>query len=216
MICQNGTPIEHVSLAHCVASTNCGWPINRPFEIVAANGVNPHGNRTSRPGLIRDVSIEDFDILTDGRILLLASAPHRVEDIRLRDIRLRYALLDDPTAWAQRASAETDDLAGYHRAKAAVVAQNIKNLTLRDFSITWPEYPVPEDWHLLKTEWRRTISREIYEGNEDRIRRGEMRPTFKAFWGRRLAGGSVDLRGLTDSAGGAPDEVAGSTCAVLR
>jgi hypothetical protein len=66
--------------------------------------------------------------------------------------------------------------------------------------IRWPEYPVPEEWHVLRSP-NRVYNRNFYEGREDAIRRGEYRVPFGVLWARGVEG-EVSLGDLTGSEGG--------------
>ncbi|MEI7767169.1 MAG: glycosyl hydrolase family 28 protein [Phycisphaerae bacterium] len=211
---QNGADIEDITISNCIGSTNCGWPVNRPFEIVAIDNApeNSDNNRSRRAGTVQSVTLSNINILTDGRALVVASGAHRVRDITLSDIRIRYALLDDPYAIGQSPRSggpwmpgvENADVRG---ARAAIIAKRVENLAIRGLAIHWPSYPVPSEWFLLDSP-QRLINRDYFAGNETRIRSGELRPTFKAFWSRELTGAQIDLSGLKDSAGGPPEESA--------
>ena len=60
-----------------------------------------HINRTHRAGMAQSVTLSNINILTDGRALMVAAGNHRVRDITLSDIRIRFAMLDDPHAFGQ-------------------------------------------------------------------------------------------------------------------
>jgi len=220
----NGAAIENVRVCNVVGTTNSGWPINRPFEIVAVDRRNPHTKRHNpegRGGLVRDVALAGLDTLTDGRGMIVATPPHRVEDVTLRDIRMRYAMLDDAAVFAA-SRGERDHalyLPGDHgdarSANAAIVAKNVARLAVRGLEVRWPQYPVSDEWLTHQTP-NRLINRGFYEGNEERIRTGELRATFKVLWGNGLVGGRIDLSGLTDSEGGEPAELTDCSCRLVR
>lgn len=207
----NGALIEHVNIAHVTASTNCGWPINRPIEVVAVSAQNPHGTADLCTGVVRLATIQDIDITTDGRCIVAAQDGHTVEDIVLRDLRFRYAMLDAPGRRVVEAPDEASffdgtDNADLRGALAAIMVKNAHRITLSDLSIRWPTYPVPKDWLLLESTWPGIISPDIYDGRIDAIRTGRLRPTFKALWARNVRECRFDLAGLKDSEGGAPSD----------
>jgi hypothetical protein len=208
----DGAVIENIFMSNVVAQTNRGWPFNRPIEMYVDHlegkfDVVPehpnHGWPFPKPpvGAIRNVTLRDMDILTDGRILLGAARPEfEVSHIRMENIRLRYAMLDDPSIFGPKAMS-----VGFRpgspemRGKcAALCVENIRDFVLRDFAVTWPTYPVADSWRML-TDPNRFCNKPYYEGNEEKIRTGAMRPSFNAIWARNVQGGELDLRGLTGS-----------------
>jgi hypothetical protein len=202
-----GAVIERVRISHVNGITNSGWPVNRVIEIdlnelpdLYPIAIKDHPNFGKpkpllKKGAIRDISITDLDILTDGRIMLCAKDGMQLENIFFDNIHLRFAMIDNCIALSQKAEGN----GGYFKnspdlrtAPAAFVVKNVKGFTLDHFRLSWPEYPVAENWNLLKTEWR-FLESEWFKGNEAKIRSGEMKPAFKAFWGKNLKGGFVNL-----------------------
>jgi hypothetical protein len=221
---QNGSTIENIRVANVVGTTNSGWPINRAFEIVCVAHSNPHTSRHNPQGkaaLIRDVHLANVDVLTDGRGMVACNAPDRVENVTLSDIRMRYPMLDDPHVFEQSQDNHSHgmylpgDNSDARGARAAVVAKNVHNLNIRNLEVYWPTYPVSEDWLTWRTP-NRLINRAYFEGNEEAIRTGRLRPPFHAVWAKGLRGGRLDLRGLTASEGGDPAEGADCTCQWVR
>lgn len=209
----NGSLIEHVNIAHVVASTNCGWPVNRPIEVVAVAAPNPHGTQACSRGTVRLVSIQDVDVTTDGRCIIAAQKGHTVEDVSLRDLRFRFAMLDAPGSHVIAAGQEHSFFGGRDNsdirgAMAAILVKNASRVRVGDLSVKWPAYPVPDDWRLLDTTWPGIISPDIYDGKIGAIRSGRVRPTFKVLWARDTRDCRFDVSELTDSEGGKPDDIA--------
>jgi len=156
-----------------------------------------------KKGAIRDISLSDFDILTDGRIMLGASEGLQLENILLDNIHLRYAMIDNCLALSRKAEVNGGFFKGspdLRAASSAIAAQNVKGLIVDKFRISWPVYPIPATWNLLKTDWR-FLEPAWYKGNEDKVRSGEMKPAFKAFWGRNIREGKIDLSQASSSSG---------------
>lgn len=198
-----GAAIEQVSVNGIVATTNSGWPINRPIEVSLHRMDNVYKRSlhaghpdygkdkpVPRIGRIRGVTFSDMDIVTDGRVTLVADDGAVLEGVSLQNVRLRYALCDDPRPVARNVGS-AGYLPGDHvdarEACAAVVAKNVKDLVIRDLGVEWPEYPVPASWHLLDSP-QRLICRSVYEGHEADIRAGRQRCAFQVLWAKRVQG----------------------------
>jgi hypothetical protein len=209
-----GGDIEHVLVSQITGTTNSGWPVNRPIEIILArrdnvykaglhDGHPDYGKEKPVPaaGVVRDVVLRDIDVVTDGRVMLVADADARMEDITLDGIRLRYALCDPPAAAladVQSTGFCPGDHADARIAPAAVVAKHVRRLTLRRLGIRWPDYPVPADWHLLASP-HRSGNADFYVGHEDAVRAGTRRGALHALWGRGLVEADLDTAALTGS-----------------
>lgn len=212
-----GAVIEHCVFSNITGTTNSGWPVNRPIELCLASvpniykpGLPPehHDFGKEKPllkqGAIRDITIRDVDVVTDGRVLIAAQDGHEISDVLLDNLRLRYAMLDDPTPFGGASSTGfLPNIVESRTALAAIVAENVRNLVVDRLHIAWPKYPVPDDWYLLTCP-QRLLNRGFYEGHEEAIRRGAKRVAYKAFWGRGVTNLRLDTRDLTDSEGGAP------------
>jgi hypothetical protein len=124
-----------------------------------------------------------------------------ITGVRLENIRVNYPMLEGHLPLARNIEGDRNygkGLPELRSASAAMAVENVKNLTVSDFQITYPVYPVPEDWKLLKSPLR-MYNREYYEGQDEKIRSGEIRPTFHAFWGKNIQKGNLDLRMSTAS-----------------
>ena len=225
-----GAIIEHVVISGIVGTTNSGWPVNRPIELSLHKRDNVYkaglpaehpdygkDKPVTREGRIRDVTLRDIDLQTDGRVTIVADDGMELSDILIDNLRLRYAMLDDPAAFAGASS--SGFLPGDHRdaraARAAIVAKNASNLCVQNLRISWPSYPVPETWHLLNCP-NRSISKQFIEGKEKQIRSGEYRCVFKVLWGKRLRGGRIELGALPASDGTEAAELVDCTSAVEK
>lgn len=201
-----GGTIEHVNISGITGNTNSGWVLNRVIEMELNKIDNPHDatqkehpnygvNKTvEEVGAIRNISITDMDIYTDGRIMMASIPEGDMSNIYLSNIHLHYAMLDEPLPFAANAGGTSFFKAhkDVRSARAAFVAKNINRLNINDIRITWPEYPVPESWKLLKSP-HRFLNEAYYRGNEAKIRSGEMKPDFRVFWAKGIENSSVDL-----------------------
>lgn len=207
-----GGTIEHVIINNITGTTNSGWPLNRVIEIEVDTVNTPydveikeHPNyRKPKPvnklGAIRDVSISNLSIITDGRIMMAAAPKMELDNIRFSNIHLHYAMIDqpDPLAAKARSIGFYKNMPDVRSAKAAFVAQNVSRLQVEGVTITWPRFPVSADWNLLKTEWR-FLNPEFYRGNESDIRSGKKRASFGVFWGKGLTDQALKLEGAKSS-----------------
>jgi hypothetical protein len=208
-----GAVIERIHFSHITGVNNSGWPVNRVIEIdlnevpdLYPIAIKDHPNFGKpkpilRKGSIRDISLTDFDILTDGRIMLCAADGFQLENIYMDNIHLRYAMIDNCLALCKKAEGNGGFFKGspdLRTADAAVAVKNVNGFYLNNYRVTWPEYPVADNWNLLKTDWR-FLEPDWYKGNESKIRSGEMKPAFKAFWGKNIRNGKVDLSSVNAS-----------------
>lgn len=215
-----GGDIEHITFTNIVGRAMSGWPFDRAMEFYSGYTNDPykvkiaehpnfgkrHPDRT--PGRIRGITVSNFDLETCGRIMLGAIPSGTIEDIALDHIRLRYPLLDDPAQLGRRVGGPGffDGLPDLRAARAACVAENIRDLRVRDFRVHWPVYPAdPARIELLRSP-NRLMNPEYY-GDLEAVTTGRNAPPFHAFWGRGVTG-RLDGAGLRGSADGAPAIVA--------
>lgn len=211
-----GGDIEHVLMSNIVATTNSGWPVNRPIEISLHRCENmwdesrPDGHEmrgvfdaVPAHGAIRHVTLRDFDITTDARSTIVADEGAVMEDIVLDGIRFQYVLLEAPYGGGGHASYLPGDHEDARLASAAIVAKNVGNLQVRNVSVRWPTYPVPDWWHLLSSP-QRMIHASFYGGSEEEIRAGRRTAVYKVLWGKRLRKAKLDLSGMSASDGSDP------------
>ena len=202
-----GASIERVRITNIVASTNSGWPVNRPVEVIHLPRPNvfkamlhpghPDFGKDkplTQSGRVGDITLRGIDVVTDGRILVVGEPDAPVEDIRFEDIRLHYPMMDDPDPAmtnAQSTGFIPGDHADARTARAAFVLKTARRITLRDVEIRWPHGPAPADWHLLEPDnANRAINRAYLEAHLEALRAGTHRPPFHAVWAR----GIEDLR----------------------
>ncbi|MGC9349563.1 MAG: glycoside hydrolase family 28 protein [Anaerolineae bacterium] len=144
----------------------------------------------SKLGKIRNVSISNFIARTQGRILMTCEDGEMLENIALRDIQMVYPYIEDPRPIAADArSTQFSDKSPEARvATAAIVADNIRNLSIDGVQITWPGDDVPDKWQIA-------VKRE--NGNFERLHcptYDDPRPAdFHVLWGRHLQGGRLHL-----------------------
>lgn len=206
-----GCVMEHIQFSNIIGSTNCGWPFNRPIQIqctpiddLYVANLPPehprHGEHYTPPhaGIIRDVSFTDIDLETDGRVTIGGVSDSVIENLTFQNLRMRYPFIDDPAALAGKPGPSSffpgEQLAELRGARAAVVAQHVRNLVIDGLSVTFDDGPVPEDWLILRSELRH-INDAYYAGNEKALRTREKSVPFGIFWGCDLDGGRLRLEG---------------------
>lgn len=207
-----GAIIEHVAINNITGNTNCGWVLNRVIEAdlnkvdnIYKINLPEHPNYgkdkpVEKAGAIRHISISNLDIRTDGRILFASIPEAEMSNISLSNIRLQYAMLDNPMPIGHQATTHSFFLAhpDVRGARAAFIFKNISNISLNGVQIIWPKYPVPSDWKLLQSP-HRFINKEYYENHEEAIAAGDIKPAFHVLWAKNIKNGLLDIRGTQAS-----------------
>ncbi len=195
-----GGSIENVSFSNIVGRCMSGWILDRPIEIYSGItsepykiGIAEHPNYGKRwpdrpAGKIRGVTVTNFSMETCGRIMM-AGLEETIEDISLDHVRLSYPMIDDPHPIGRRAGSKSffDTFDDLRDARAAMVVENVRDLSVRDYRVHWPTYPVdPSEVELLRSPNRNANS--DYYGNPDKVLSGEAAPPFSAVWARNVTG----------------------------
>jgi hypothetical protein len=94
-------------------------------------------------GMIRDLVFENIQCETRGRIILTAQDGSCIENVILDNIQIRIPEIEDPAETVPTArSKQLSNFSPVTRAvRAAVVADNVKGLQLRDVKVDWPDNP---------------------------------------------------------------------------
>ena len=184
-----GATIEDVVASNLVVDTNAPLAFCRPIHLDLRRGKD--GER----GSMRRIQVSNVVARTQGRILMTADAGSTIEDVNLRDVTMSYPYIEDPDPDAEgnTSSQFSNNNRAARRARAAVVAENVRGLGIDGLRLRWPEVEVPADWRM---EAKR-------ENGGTRIFRPDYsnpRPCgFSALWGRNLQGGW--FRGDAESSG---------------
>jgi polygalacturonase len=145
-----GGTIENVLVDNIVCNTNAPLVLNRPFQISAWHKRSREtGEVVSKGGNVRNVTISNFTATTEGRILITANDDCQIENITLRDIRLTYPYIEDPSLYGPEAT--SSQFRGIDEqgmvANAAIVVTNTDRFVLDGLDITWPETSdIPAEW----------------------------------------------------------------------
>jgi len=189
--CLDGATVEDVTVSNITVDTNTGNLMNRPIHLDLAkrhHGILPGISPEEQPpiGKIRRISISNIICTTDGRIICTAADGSRLEHITMRDITFNMPWIEDPHGPA----GESDKLQcsfacpDARRARAAVVAQNIKNFRLEGLSVIWPQ-EIPPETFLPKYQKGEIV--------HDPRKEFDSMPPFHAFWGKGIDKAIIDI-----------------------
>lgn len=185
--------VENVLVSNIVCDTDSGFWLNRPIHLDIRQK-----DLCSPPRAIRNVRIENFTARTDGRILMTAAGGGILENVTLHGIHLDYPAVDDPVAdletFRQGSDQFSNDSPEAQRARAAIVADGLKNLVIEDVSISWPEET--EAGRERRKRWGGILTETGEPRAYPRSKEGEDFP-FHAFWGHGLENAHVHLTRVT-------------------
>jgi hypothetical protein len=189
-----GAVVENIMVENIVCDTRAPLMFTRPIHLDLRR--NP---QTGKAGALRSVRIAGLTATTSGRCVLTAEAGLRLEDILLRDVTLRYPVVDDPAIMgAEFGGSQFSNKNPWARTdRAALVAENADGLVVDGFSVRWPTGPATADW---------TFASKIANGTQRTFTPADWTlaasTPFAAVAGRNLTGGRLDRRGLAGLAGG--------------
>ena len=112
--------------------------------------VQYHGRKDGKLGTLRNVNISGVTMTTQGRCVLTCADGGVMENVTLRDIHLRLEKMEDPhaTVAASKSAQLSNDSPHTRAARAVVVADSIKRLSLYNIVSDWAEAP-PVPYHAL-------------------------------------------------------------------
>jgi hypothetical protein len=192
LVSENGGSISDVMISNILADNNVPVILTEPIHLHLSKP------EKGKAGSIRNVSIQDFSGTTQGRILLVAQKGTVVENIQLRNIRLRYPWIEDPSQMADKSRKTLLEKlpASTRKQRAAVVAENIKNLVVNHFQLEWPADAVQADW---QWPFRRDYSLGGESSRPSYTRNKEC--DLDILWGNQLDGGYIWAPNSLSSAG---------------
>jgi polygalacturonase len=182
LVSENGGSISDVMISNILADNNVPVILTEPIHL---HLLKPNKGKA---GSIRNVSIQDFSCSTQGRILLVAQKGTMVENIQLRNIRLRFPWIEDPSQMADKSrNPLLENLsASTRKQRSAIVAENIKNLVVNHIQLEWPSDAVQADW---QWSFRRDYS---FEGESYRPSYSRNKECdLDILWGNQLNGGYI-------------------------
>jgi polygalacturonase len=177
--------IENVLVSNVVINTESGFWLNRPLQIDARRFDKMVAVPDSAPrGVIRNVQFSNLVIRTDGRIIFTAADDLQAENVVLRDIRIIYPVVEDPKAYGDVRSSQFNLHSPEARAaRAAVVVDNVKQLTLENVQVSWPDGNRPEPWRgLLDGQGQPKPYPRLPDADP---------PAFSVLWARRVRQGYI-------------------------
>ena len=181
---KNGAILENIVVNNLTGNTNAKLVYNRPIQLMVEKN-------NGRVGGIRNVYISNLAVHTDGRIMLSADNEGFIENVNLSDITLNYPRIEDPEPMIDGARSNqfprVSEFRALGAAQAAIVAENIKDLNIRNLKINWPGPQVPKAWqHPERIENGTT---RIHTPDYSNPRETE----FAVLWGKNLNGGQISL-----------------------
>jgi len=138
-----GCIVENISASNIVCDTCVPLMFTRPIHLECYNH-----ERASGPSTMRNILIAGLLAETNGRCMVTAQPGCDLSDITLRDVQLRYPVLDDPAPRAAEAPCGQFSK-GNPRARverAALVAEGVRDLTVEGFLCKWPAGDTPDRW----------------------------------------------------------------------
>lgn len=182
LVSETGGSISDVMISNILSDNNVPVVLTQPIHL---HLLKPEKGKA---GSIRNVSIQDFSCTTQGRILLVAQKGTVAENIQLRNLRLRYPWVEDPTMLSEKTmNHHLEKLPAITRKqRAAIVAEHIKNLVVNHVQLEWPGDPVPADWqHTVRLGYSENgeSSHPSYSRNKE--------CDLDILWGNQLEGGYI-------------------------
>jgi len=175
----DGGKVSQVSVKNIKSNTNCGWILNRFIHI----NVDQRKD-SSRLGSISNVVVKNFEVETDGRCLIAAKKGAILENITLDSITVKYPLIDDPFSAGKLANGDIHFFKSNEEARGAravFVFDNVTNVELRNYQITYPTYPLnAKKWALLTCN--KNWGNENYITRKEDIISGKLKPVFVPVW----------------------------------
>jgi hypothetical protein len=179
-----GGTMEDVAVSNIVFESNVPVILPLPIHLDARRNTD-----ASKLGVIRNISISNFIARTQGRILMTSEDGGMLENITLRDIQIVYPYIEDPALHPDARSSQYSRRNPEARvARAAIVAENVRYLSLDGLQITWPSDEVPEKWRLAVKRENGTFERLHHPSYDD-----PAPVDFSVLWGRNLQDGRLHM-----------------------
>lgn len=207
---EGGGTVSDVTVNNLVCDSRAPLIYNRPIHISLMERKSTDGSiyggkiynsdkifdSEGRQAQLRNVLISNVISTTEGRILITAEPGRMIENLTLRDIQMNYAFIEDPRPHVERAQSKqfSPHNPDAKIALAALVAENVKNLVIDNFTVNWPHTDkVPQDWQFPKRIANGTL--DGFFPKYDQVKETE----FSGIWGRNLQGGYIFAPSLESS-----------------
>jgi hypothetical protein len=191
-----GAWLENISISNIVCDTRAPLMFTRPIHVDVRQQTPG-----SRRGGVRNLRVDGLLAETNGRCLLTAADGCRIEQVLLRDILLRYPVVDDPQPLAEEhGGGQFSVHSPWARcARAAFVAENVDALEVSGLKVRWPDAGTPPhpDWapaHKLANGGHRVFEPAHWQCRPD--------TPFAAVALRGCPDARIDTAGLTGWQGG--------------
>ncbi|MEM1136820.1 MAG: glycosyl hydrolase family 28 protein [Bacteroidota bacterium] len=196
--------VEDITVNNIITDSKAPLLYNRPIHLSlylpepGAGGRNgdwmfkekKQWNYEGRKPKLRNITISNFHAKTGGRILMTAGEGYMIENLTLRDVIMTYPWIEDPVPFVDDVT--SSQFAPVRReakmAKAAIVTENIKNFTLDNLIINWPETKeMPEDWQFEKKIANGTLKAFFPESTQAR------QAELSVIWGKNIQQGRINV-----------------------
>ncbi len=189
-----GGNIRNVFVSGITGKIDSGWAVDRIIEVHSNRIDNPYdiaikehpnfgkAKPVEKAGVIENIHFSNMHFRTSGRILVSAISEGLIDNISFENINLTYNLLEDAREIGKVAQSVgfARNLPFVRSQNATFVVENAANVRIQNYTVKWPVYPVPDDC-LLLTSPNRLYNKWFFDGNEAKIKSGEMRIKYDVF-----------------------------------
>ena len=188
---RDGCLVENVAVSNIVGNTKAPLVLNRPIQVMITKR-----NEDSKLGHIRNVFVDNMICKTDGRLLITADDGSTINNFRISNLHLDYPFIEDPEPVGKIIKSGQFPQKQPHliTKRASIVAKNMSNFKLDNFSITWPEEKVPTDWQikerLLNGDFDLKFKHDYSKSKQTDL---------EVFYGEGMLNSSIDLSGVKAS-----------------
>ncbi len=189
-----GGNIRNVFVSGITGKIDSGWAVDRIIEVHSNRIDNPYdiaikehpnfgkAKPVEKAGVIENIHFSNMHFRTSGRILVSAISEGLIDNISFENINLTYNLLEDAREIGKVAQSVgfARNLPFVRSQNATFVVENAANVRIQNYTVKWPVYPVPDDC-LLLTSPNRLYNKWFFDGNEAKIKSGEMRVKYDVF-----------------------------------
>lgn len=189
-----GGNIRNVYISGITGKVDSGWAVDRVIEVHSNRidntydiAIKEHPNfgkakPVEKAGVIENIHFSNMHFRTSGRILVSAITEGLIDNISFNNINLTYNLLEDIREIGKVAQSVgfARNLPFVRSQLATFVVENASNVWVQNYNVKWPVYPVSDDCLLLHSP-NRLFNKWFFQGNEARIKSGEMRVAYNVF-----------------------------------
>lgn len=186
---EDGGDVEDVVISNIVLDNNAPLILNRPIHI-------SNFRKGTKAGIISHILLQNIICRTNGRVLITAEPGSIIRDVSIAGLRMTYPFIEDPYTLSDsaRSAQYSPRNKNARKQRAAIVAEGVEQLTIRDLKIEWPAGPVPSAWRQpvkIENGWKYRTIRPKYDRPQE--------CTFQVLWGNNLRDADLHLDGVTSS-----------------